>query len=178
MLWARRRGPVPGSHSANPHTRLSVNKITASLIRELEMIEAMVPDELEVVREVLSWPEVIRGGVAGQRQRGGGAPRVGQYWDRASGVKINMLPAEGVLEVDFRAPAGIASRGAGQSEGDRARYPMVTVEELLAGNPELTWFDPTQEMVGHLVGRWKKWAGRSDAVLGSGQKCHQGKGGN
>ena len=28
---------------------------------------------------------------------------------------------------------------------------MVTVEELLAGNPELTWSDPTHEMVGHLT---------------------------
>jgi succinyl-diaminopimelate desuccinylase len=32
-----------------------------------------------------------------------------------------------------------------------ARYPAVTVEELLAGNPESTWSDPTHEMVGHLT---------------------------
>jgi succinyl-diaminopimelate desuccinylase len=68
------------------------------------------------------------------------------------GVKINMLPAECVLEVDFRPPVGITrAQVLDKVKAIVTRYPMVTVEELLAGNPESTWSDPTHEMVGHLV---------------------------
>jgi succinyl-diaminopimelate desuccinylase len=68
------------------------------------------------------------------------------------GVKINMLPAECVLEVDFRLPVGI-SRAAviDQVKSILARYPMVRFEELLPGGPEANVSDPTHEMVGHLV---------------------------
>ena len=54
------------------------------------------------------------------------------------GVKINMLPAECLLEVDFRLPVGITPRsGAGRRcAAILARYPMVGVEELLPGGPE------------------------------------------
>ncbi len=32
-----------------------------------------------------------------------------------------------------------------------ARYPAISFEELLKGNPEANWCDPTHEMVGHLT---------------------------
>jgi succinyl-diaminopimelate desuccinylase len=68
------------------------------------------------------------------------------------GVKINMLPAACVLDVDFRPPVGIArAQVMAKVAAIVARYPMVTHEELLAGNPESTWSDPTHEMVGHLT---------------------------
>ena len=55
------------------------------------------------------------------------------------GVKINMLPAECVLEVDFRLPVGI-SRAAvlAKVAAIVARYPGVSFEELLPGGPEAT----------------------------------------
>jgi succinyl-diaminopimelate desuccinylase len=154
MLWLRFRVAVRGGHSAYPHTSPSATKIAASLIKELEAIEAMVPVESEVVRETLSRAEVR---AAADKSLGlGGADvmrRVSvNIGTVQGGVKINMLPAECVLDVDFRLPVGI-SRAALMAAVKEilARYPMVTVEELLEGNPESTWSDPTHEMVGHLT---------------------------
>src|SRR5258708_37120829 len=63
-----------------------------------------------------------------------------------------MLPAECVLDVYFRPPVGITRAAVMAKVGAiAARYPMVTFEELLAGNPESTWSDPTHEMMGHLT---------------------------
>jgi len=68
------------------------------------------------------------------------------------GVKINMLPAECLLEVDFRLPVGILRAAVlAAVAAIVARYPMVAFEELLPGGPEANWSDPTPEMVGHLV---------------------------
>src|SRR4029077_17408940 len=68
------------------------------------------------------------------------------------GVKINMLPPECMLEVDFRLPVGITRAAVLQAVAATvARYPMVSFEELLPGGPEANWSDPTHEMVGHLV---------------------------
>jgi len=67
-------------------------------------------------------------------------------------VKINMLPAECVLEVDFRLPVGVARAAVLEKvRGIVARYPMVSVEELLPGGPEANVSDPTHEMMDHLV---------------------------
>ena len=68
------------------------------------------------------------------------------------GVKINMLPADCVLEVDFRLPVGI-SRAAvlARVAAIVARHPGVSFEELLPGGPEATVSDPTHEMMGHLL---------------------------
>jgi succinyl-diaminopimelate desuccinylase len=154
MLWTRLRIAVPGGHSAYPHTSPSATKIAAALIKDLEAIEAMVPDEPAVVREVLSRPEVV---AAADRSLGKGGAAVMRrvsvnVGTLHGGVKINMLPAECVLEVDFRPPVGITrAEVLDKVKAIVARYPMVTVEELLAGNPESTWSDPTHEMVGHLV---------------------------
>jgi succinyl-diaminopimelate desuccinylase len=154
MLWLRLRIAVPGGHSAYPHTSPSATKIAASLIKELETIEAMVPDEPAVVREVLSRPEVV---AAADRSLGQGGAAVMRHVSvnigtLKGGVKINMLPSECVLEVDFRPPVGITrAQVLDKVKAIVAHYPMVTMEELLAGNPESTWSDPTHEMVGHLV---------------------------
>jgi succinyl-diaminopimelate desuccinylase len=68
------------------------------------------------------------------------------------GVKINMLPAECVLEVDFRLPVGI-SRAAvlARVTAIVARHSGISFEELLPGGPEATVSDPTHEMMGHLL---------------------------
>src|SRR5262249_12129268 len=94
MLWTRLRIAVPGGHSAYPHTSPSATKIAASLIKDLETIEAMVPDEPPAVREVLSRPEVV---AAADRSLGKGGAKVMRrvsvnIGTLKGGVKINMLP--------------------------------------------------------------------------------------
>jgi len=154
MLWVRFVIMVPGGHSAYPHTSPSANKIAASLIKDLEGIEAMIPAEPATVKETLDRPEVK---AAADRSLGDGGADVMRrvsvnIGTIQGGVKINMLPAACVLDVDFRPPVGIArAEVMAKLAAIVARYPMVTCEELLAGNPESTWSDPTHEMVGHLV---------------------------
>jgi len=154
MLWVRFRIAVPGGHSAYPHTSPSANKIAATLIRELEAIEAMAPDEPEAVRQTLERAEVQQAADRSLGEGGAGVMRrvsvnIGVL---QGGVKINMLPAECVLDVDFRLPVGIPRAAVMEAVAAIvARHPMVSVEELLAGNPESTWSDPTHEMVGHLT---------------------------
>jgi len=145
---------VPGGHSAYPHTSPSANKVAAALIKDLEGIEAMVPAEPPAVRATLDRPEVK---AAADRSLGEGGAAVMRrvsvnIGTMQGGVKINMLPARCVLDVDFRPPVGIArAEVMAKVAAIVARYPMVTYEELLAGNPESSWSDPTHEMVGHLV---------------------------
>ena len=154
MLWLRFRIRVPGGHSAYPHTSPSATKIAASLIKDLETIETMAPDEPDLVRKTLDRAEVRE---AADKSLGKGGADVMRrvsvnIGTLQGGVKINMLPAECVLDVDFRPPVGI-SRAAVLSRIAEiaAHYPMVQCEELLAGNPESTWSDPTHEMVGYLT---------------------------
>ena len=154
ILWVRFRVAVPGGHSAYPHTSSSANKIAAALIGDLLAIEAMVPDETDTVRRTLDRPEVQE---AIDQSLGAGAAAVVR---RVSvnigvingGVKINMLPAECVLDVDFRLPVGI-SRAAVMAEARQiaARHEGVTLEELLEDGPEANWSDPEHEMVDHLA---------------------------
>ena len=58
IFWLRFRIAVPGGHSAYPHTSPSANKIAASLIKDLEAIEGLAPEEPEVVRRTLDRPDV------------------------------------------------------------------------------------------------------------------------
>ncbi|HTR83480.1 MAG TPA: M20/M25/M40 family metallo-hydrolase [Reyranella sp.] len=154
MLWTRLTIKVPGGHSAYPHTSPSATKIAASLIKDLEGIEAMVPAEPATVKATLDRPEVRE---AANRSLGEGGADVMRrvsvnIGTLQGGVKINMLPAACMLEVDFRPPVGITrAEVMAKVRSILTRYPMVTCEELLAGNPESTWSDPTHEMVGHLV---------------------------
>ncbi|MFI4999293.1 MAG: M20/M25/M40 family metallo-hydrolase [Reyranellales bacterium] len=154
MLWVRFRIAVSGGHSAYPHTSPSANKIAASVIKDLEAIEAMVPDEPAAVRQTLDREDVQK---AADRSLGQGGAAVMRrvsvnIGTLHGGVKINMLPAECVLDVDFRPPVGITRAAVMAAVAAIvARYPMVSVEELLAGNPESTWSDPAHEMVGHLT---------------------------
>lgn len=154
MLWVRFRIAVKGGHSAYPHTSPSANKIAASLIKDLDAIEAMAPDEPDAVRRTLDRAEVR---AAADKSLGAGGADVMRrvsvnIGTLQGGVKINMLPAECVLDVDFRPPVGIARAEVMAKVTEIvARYPMMTCEELLAGNPESTWSDPTHEMMGHLL---------------------------
>ena len=154
MLWIRFRVKVPGGHSAYPHTSPSANKIAASLIKELEAIERMEPDDPEVVRQTLTRADVR---TAADRSLGLGAADVVRRVSvnigvMQGGVKVNMLPAECVLDVDFRLPVGITRKAVLDAVAAIvARYPAISFEELLEGNPEANWCDPTHEMVGHLT---------------------------
>jgi succinyl-diaminopimelate desuccinylase len=154
MLWLRFRIAVKGGHSAYPHTGGSANKVAAALIQDLLAIESMVPDEPPAVRVTLDRPEVR---AAADLSLGAGAAEVMR---RVSvnigviqgGVKINMLPPECALEVDFRLPPGIGRAAVLARVAEiAARHPGTTFEELLPGGPEATVSDPTHEMMGHLL---------------------------
>ncbi len=153
ILWVRFKISVPGGHSAYPHTSASANKIAAQLIRDLEAIEIMQPDEPDVVRDTLDRAEVR---AATDRALGAGAAQVMRRVSvnigvMQGGVAINMLPDACVLDIDFRLPVGIARAAVlAQIANIAARYPAVSFEELLAGGPEANCSDPTHEMVGHL----------------------------
>lgn len=154
MLWVRFHINVPGGHSAYPHTGGSANKLAAALIKELDAIEVLAPAEPEVVRRVLDRPDVKE---AADRSLGKGAAQVMRRVSvnvglMQGGMKINMLPAQCTLDVDFRLPVGIARSAVMKAVAQiAARLPGVTFEELLSGNPEALWSDPTHEMVGHLT---------------------------
>ncbi|MEA2845197.1 MAG: succinyl-diaminopimelate desuccinylase [Rhodospirillaceae bacterium] len=121
MLWLRFHIAVKGGHSAYPHTGGSANKVAAALIHDLQAIDAMVPDEPATVRATLDRPEVAR---AADLSLGAGAAQVMRrvsvnIGTMQGGVKINMLPAECVVEVDPPPRRHQPRRGAGAGRGDR-----------------------------------------------------------
>jgi succinyl-diaminopimelate desuccinylase len=73
MLWMRFVIKVPGGHSAYPHTSPSATKIAASLIKDLEGIEAMAPAEPATVKATLDRAEVK---IAANRSLGEGGADV------------------------------------------------------------------------------------------------------
>ena len=116
MLWLRFVIRTAGGHSAYPHTGASANRIAAHLVRELEAIESMAPAEPDTVAATLDRPDVraaiessLGKGASGVMRRV--SANVGTVH---GGVAINMLPAECVLDVDFRLP-GRHLAGAGQA---------------------------------------------------------------
>ena len=114
----------------------------------------MAPDEPDVVRQMLNRGEVQK---AIDQSLGAGATGVMRRVSvniglMKGGVKINMLPDQCMLEVDFRLPVGISRAAVLKAVAAIvARYPMVSFEELLPGGPEANWSDPTHEMVSHLA---------------------------
>ena len=154
MLWLRFIIRTAGGHSAYPHTGASANRIAAHLVRDLETIESMAPDEPSVVRETLDRPEAR---AAIEASLGAGAAEVMR---RVSvnvgtvhgGVSINMLPAKCVLDVDFRLPVGISrDEVRGEVASIAGRHAGVRFEELDTGDIEANWSNPEHEMVGHLA---------------------------
>jgi|FEC22Drversion2_1045045.scaffolds.fasta_scaffold01412_8 succinyl-diaminopimelate desuccinylase len=156
MLWLRFTIAVKGGHSAYPHTGGSANKVAAALIQDLLEIEQMTPDEPATVRATLDRPEVR---AAADLSLGKGAAEVMRrvsvnIGTIQGGVKINMLPPECVLEVDFRLPVGISRAAVLARVAEiAARHPGTRFEELLPGGPEANVSDPTHEMMGHLLRR-------------------------
>ena len=154
MLWFRFTVEGPGGHSAYPHTGASANRIAARLVRDLEAIESKTPNEPSVVRETLDRPEVR---AAIEASLGTGAADVMRrvsvnVGTMRGGTSINMLPAECVLDVDFRLPVGIARADVKRVVTSiLERFPEVRFEERDTGDIEANWSDPEHEMVGHLV---------------------------
>ena len=154
MLWFRFTVEGPGGHSAYPHTGASANRIAARLVRDLEAIESKTPNEPSVVRETLDRPEVR---AAIEASLGTGAADVMRrvsvnVGTMRGGTSINMLPAECVLDVDFRLPVGTARADVKREVTSiLERFPEVRFEERDTGDIEANWSDPEHEMVGHLV---------------------------
>ena len=154
MLWLRFVIRTAGGHSAYPHTGASANRLAARLVRELGTIESKAPSEPETVAAALDRPEVRD---AIEASLGTGAADVMRrvsmnVGTMRGGVAINMLPAECVLDVDFRLPVGISRADVRQMVSTiTERVPEVRFEELDTGDIEANWSDPEHEMVAHLV---------------------------
>jgi len=154
MLWLRFVIRTAGGHSAYPHTGASANRLAARLVRELETIESKAPSEPETVTRTLDRTEVR---TAIEASLGKGATDVMRrvsvnVGTLHGGVAINMLPAECVLDVDFRLPVGIARADVKREVTSiLERFPEVRFEERDTGDIEANWSDPEHEMVGHLA---------------------------
>ena len=154
MLWLRFIIRTAGGHSAYPHTGASANRLAARLVRDLEAIESKAPSEPDTVARTLDRPEVR---AAIEASLGSGASEVMRrvsvnFGTVRGGVSINMLPAECVLDVDFRLPVGISRADVKREVTSIVRrFPEVRFEELDTGDIEANWSDPEHEMVGHLA---------------------------
>ena len=151
VLWMTFTVETAGGHSAYPHTSKSANKIATALVHDLESLESIVAAAPEAVRRALGRSEARE---AIERGLGPGAADVVQNVTVnigviRGGVKVNMLPAECVIEVDARLPVGV-DRDDVRRAVDRlvARYPEVRWREGPSQPPNATWCDPEHEMVG------------------------------
>jgi len=150
MLWMKFSVRTPGGHSAYPHLSRSANKIAAALVEDLTSLESMTAAAPEQVRRTLARREV-RAGI--ERGLGTGAADI---LERVTlnigvlqgGVKVNMLPAECLIEADARLPVGIDREDVRRSvDAIVSRYPEVSWQEGPNHAANATWSDPEHEMV-------------------------------
>ena len=153
MFWLKLSIRTPGGHSAYPHVSKSANRIAAALVRDLEVLEALVPATPDKVARALAGPDVRAGA---ERGLGAGAAEFLQKVTlnigvMRGGVKVNMLPAACEIEADLRLPVGVdrdeVRRGV---ERIVARYPEASWEEGASQRVNATWSDPEHPMIGHL----------------------------
>jgi succinyl-diaminopimelate desuccinylase len=172
MLWMRFAVRTPGGHSAYPHVSKSANRIAAALIRDLESLESLVPATPEKVARALSGPEVEAGA---ERGLGKGAAEILQKVTVnigvvQGGVKVNMLPAECLIEADARLPVGVDREDVRRAV-DRivAKYPEVSWEEGPNQPVNATWSDPEHAMVRHIQDNAEALSGiRPPAIISLG----------
>jgi succinyl-diaminopimelate desuccinylase len=153
MFWLKLSIRTPGGHSAYPHVSKSANRIAAALVRDLEVLEALVPATPDKVARALAGPDVR---AWAERGLGAGAAEFLQKVTlnigvMRGGVKVNMLPAACEIEADLRLPVGVdrdeVRRGV---ERIVARYPEASWEEGASQRVNATWSDPEHPMIGHL----------------------------
>ncbi len=145
-LWLKVTIRTAGAHGAYPHMSESATKIAARIIAEFDTLGDMdIPPPENLAGVLDASAEVI------ERAFGTGASQfIRKVTFNAGtihgGLKVNMIPAECVLEADFRLPIGL-SRSSLVSEIGKivARHPEASVEELQFSEPN--WSDPEHDMV-------------------------------
>lgn len=148
-LWLRFTVRTHGAHGAYKHRSASATAIAARLISELETIESMPVPEPGNLAAVLDAANEIA-----DRAWGTGAARnlrrvtVNPGFVRG-GVKVNMVAAECVFEIDFRLPNGLEDRHV-RSKVDEilTSYPEASYETLVYNPP--SWSPPDAEMANYI----------------------------
>lgn len=148
-LWLRFTVHTHGAHGAYKHRSASATAIAARLISELETIESMpVPEPGNLAAVLDAANETV------DRAWGTGAARnlrrvtVNPGIVRG-GVKVNMVAAECVFEVDFRLPNGLEDRHI-RAKVDEilGSYPEASYETLVYNPP--SWSPPDAEMAEYI----------------------------
>lgn len=145
-LWLTFTVRTPGSHGAYPHKSKSATKIAANLVRDLEALtEIKVETPENIARLLADGADAID-----EAQTEGAASIVQKVTVNIGvvygGLKVNMVPAYCVVEVDIRVPIGLATDAViGAAKNIAARYPEVSVDVASANSP--LWSDPEHEMV-------------------------------
>lgn len=144
-LWLRFTVRTHGAHGAYVHRSPSATVIASKVIGELERLTELPVAELGNLATILD----------------AAAPTVDAAWGSGAarnlrrltvnpgtirgGVKVNMVAAECVFEVDIRLPNGFDDAEVRrQVDAIVARYPEVSYEQLLYNPP--SWSPPDTEM--------------------------------
>lgn len=134
-----------GAHGAYIHRSASATAIASKVIGELERLTELPPAEVGNITSLLdaaaaTTDEEWGAGAARNPRRITVNPGV-----LRGGVKVNMVAAECVFEVDLRLPIGFDDSEIRRA-GDAiiARYPEVSYEQILYNPP--SWTPPDTEM--------------------------------
>jgi len=146
-LWLKFTVRTAGAHGAYTHISESASKIGARLVMDLERLsglDILPPGNVGAVLERAA--ETI------DRAQGAGASKVLQritvnIGTFQSGLKVNMIPSQCVIEADIRLPVGVEkARVLAAVDEIVGVYPQVAYEEINYSPP--SWCDPAHEMVG------------------------------
>ena len=148
-LWLRFTVKTDGAHGAYTHLSESASKLGARLIQDLEQLESMdcpAPGNVQALmaRNAKSLDQALGAGASAIIDRV--TINIGLI---QSGLKVNMVPSECVIEADVRLPIGMTREKVLQAvDAIVARYPQASYEEFNCNLPN--WCDPDHEMVGYL----------------------------
>jgi succinyl-diaminopimelate desuccinylase len=146
-LWLRFTVRTHGAHGAYVHRSASATSIASKVIGELEALADLPPAELGNLTALFdaAAPTVDREwgvGAAHNLRRITVNPGL-----MRGGVKVNMVAAECVFEVDIRLPNGFDDADIRRAvNAIVARYPDVSYEQILYNPPN--WTAPDTEMAG------------------------------
>ncbi|HEY3847865.1 MAG TPA: M20/M25/M40 family metallo-hydrolase [Acetobacteraceae bacterium] len=157
-LWLRFRVRTPGAHGAFTHASASAVAIAARIIGELGRLEHIEPPRISNLSAALAQAADVMDAAHGQ-----GASRVVQRVTVnpgliQGGLKVNMVAADCMFEVDIRLPSGLDEIPI-LREVDRivAAQPEVSYEKILYNPPN--WCPPDTEMAGYVRANAKEVAG-------------------
>jgi succinyl-diaminopimelate desuccinylase len=145
-LWLRFKVHTSGGHGAYPHVSKSATKIAASIIEEVQTLEVEVAAPGNAGPILAASAEVVEAAL------GKGAKEVIQKITTnpgliRGGVKVNMIPASCMFEMDIRLPIGCSKDDVlARIDSIVSRYPEASYEAFNYSGPN--WCDPAHEMVG------------------------------